>query len=327
MNKSLCLHIIYFVLLVTAPNELKAYKFGLGSCLHQDQDQPIWDAIDRESVDSFIFLGDNVYGDTRSGKLDRMEQAYKKQKLNLPSWLSGKEILTIWDDHDYGLNDGGSDYPNKAAAQTLFMDFWDIPANDSRRQREGIYFNHLQVIEGLKVQVIGLDTRYFRSKLTKGNSGAYQPNQDPLATVLGANQWLWLEQTLQSSYADLIILLSSIQILATNHRYEKWANFPLERLRLLEFIEQHSKSKTIIAISGDRHRSGIYQYNNFIEFTASGLNKAGSKNNESDPLLLTQTYPENNFGLLDINPRTKELRLSIQDVNGLELESVMVPIK
>ena len=135
MNKSLCLHIIYFVLLVTAPNELKAYKFGLGSCLHQDQDQPIWDAIDRESVDSFIFLGDNVYGDTRSGKLDRMEQAYKKQKLNLPSWLSGKEILTIWDDHDYGLNDGGSDYPNKAAAQTLFMDFWDIPANDSRRQR------------------------------------------------------------------------------------------------------------------------------------------------------------------------------------------------
>ena len=299
MNKSLCLHIIYFVLLVTAPNELKAYKFGLGSCLHQDQDQPIWDAIDRESVDSFIFLGDNVYGDTRSGKLDRMEQAYKKQKLNLPSWLSGKEILTIWDDHDYGLNDGGSDYPNKAAAQALFMDFWDIPANDSRRQREGIYFNHLQAIEGLKVQVIGLDTRYFRSKLIKGNSGAYQPNQDPLATVLGANQWLWLEQTLQSSSADLIILLSSIQILATNHRYEKWANFPLERLRLLEFIE----------------------------FTASGLNKAGSKNNESDPLLLTQTYPENNFGLLDINPRTKELRLSIQDVNGLELESVMVPIK
>jgi len=96
---------------------------------------------------------------------------------------------------------------------------------------------------------------------------------------------------------------------------------------LLEFIEQHSKSKTIIAISGDRHRSGIYQHNNFIELTASGLNKAGSKNNESDPLLLTQTYPENNFGLLDINPRTKELRLSIQDVNGLELESVMVPIK
>ncbi len=105
----------------------------------------------------------------------------------------------------------------------------------------------------------------------------------------------------------MIVLLSSIQILATNHPYEKWANFPLERLKLLEMIERYSRDRTIIAISGDRHRSGIYQYKNFIELTASGLNKAGSNNTETDPLLLNKTYPEFNFGLLDIEPNKKTI--------------------
>ena len=45
------------------------------------------------------------------------------------------------------------------------MDFWDIPANDPRRNREGTYFSKDYIIENNKIKVIGLDTRYFRSKL------------------------------------------------------------------------------------------------------------------------------------------------------------------
>ena len=327
MNKSLCLHITLFILFALTPHDLQAYKFGLGSCLHQDQEQAIWKAIKLEEIDSFIFLGDNVYGDTQSGNLKRMKKAYAKQKLNLPRWLVEKEILSIWDDHDYGLNDGGSSYQNKVEAQELFVDFWKIPPEDPRRKREGIYFESKKSIEGLKVHMVGLDTRYFRSNLEKGEKKAYIQNLDPGATILGLEQWTWLERVLKTSSADVIVLLSSIQILASNHPYEKWTNFPLERLKLLEMVEQFSRDKIIIAISGDRHRSGIYQYKNFIELTASGLNKAGSNNAETDPLLLNNTYPEFNFGLLDIEPLKKQLTLSIHDVEGVELESLLIPLK
>jgi alkaline phosphatase D len=325
MNKNLCLHITLFLLFALTPHDVQAYKFGLGSCLHQDQEQAIWKAIKLKEVDSFIFLGDNVYGDTQSGNLQRMKEAYAKQKLNLPKWLLEKEILSIWDDHDYGLNDGGSSYKNKVEAQELFVDFWEIPSEDPRRKREGIYFESKKTIEGLKVHVVGLDTRYFRSNLEKGEKKAYIENLDSAATVLGDEQWSWLEQTLKNSSANVIVLLSSIQILATNHPYEKWANFPLERLKLLEMIERYSRDRTIIAISGDRHRSGIYQYKNFIELTASSLNKAGSNNTETDPLLLNKIYPEFNFGLLDIEPIKKQLTLSIHNIEGVELESRVIP--
>ena len=172
MNKNLCLHITLFLLFALTPHYLQAYKFGLGSCLHQDQEQAIWKAIKLKEVDSFIFLGDNVYGDTQSGNLQRMKEAYAKQKLNLPKWLLEKEILSIWDDHDYGLNDGGSSYKNKVEAQELFVDFWKIPSEDPRRKREGIYFESKKTIEGLKVHVVALDTRYFRSNLEKGENKA-----------------------------------------------------------------------------------------------------------------------------------------------------------
>ena len=36
----------------------------------------------------------------------------------------------------------------------------------------------------------------------------------------------------------------------------------------------------------DRHKSGIYQNKDFLEITASSLNKSGSKGKETDPLLI-----------------------------------------
>ena len=107
---------IFFV-----PTHLLAYKYGLGSCLDQSLEQVIWPAIKDEKLDGFIFLGDNVYGDQPNGKLLKMKNAYQIQKNKLPKWLmQDKEILAVWDDHDFGLNDGGKDYPHKEEAQKMF---------------------------------------------------------------------------------------------------------------------------------------------------------------------------------------------------------------
>ena len=146
------------------------FKMGLGSCNDQRLPTPAWKALEQENLNTFFFLGDNVYGDSPSLKLNKMARAYNKQKNNFPAWLMEKDILAIWDDHDYGKNDGGSEYNLKKEAQKLFLEFWDIPSDDIRQSREGIYFDVIKSLDDMKIHIIGLDTRYFRS-----DGGRYAP--------------------------------------------------------------------------------------------------------------------------------------------------------
>ena len=300
--------------------------FALGSCLHQDEPQPIWNAIQEENLDGFIFLGDNVYGDSPSYKLEKMARSYNKQKNNFPSWLNEIEILKIWDDHDYGKNDGGSEYQLKEEAQDLFLEFWNIPANDIRHSRDGIYFDLFKKFDDLNIHIIGLDTRYFRSELKTeliGLKKHYKENISKDATVLGQAQWEWLEDLFQQD-ADLVILLTSIQLLATEHRFEKWSNFPLERNKLLNMIQ--SSGKQVVVISGDRHRGGIYKFENLYELTASSMNKP-VKGYETDSLLIGKTHPQENYGIISVNSKTAEITLKLKDKKGVLLESASIPLK
>ena len=297
----------------------ETYKIALGSCLHQDHPAPIWDAVNDNNIDSFFFLGDNIYGDVPSGLPWKLKRSYDKQKKVLPSWLMSKQIHVIWDDHDYGKNDGGGSYRFKEYAQDLYVDFWDIPDNDPRANREGIYYQQLQNINGLRVLFVGLDTRYFRSNI-KEKDDVYLPNLEPEATFLGDKQWEWLKDTLKQEH-DLLILASSIQVLATEHRFEKWSNIPSERNKLLTLLE--SLDSRVIVVSGDRHRAGLYQYNDITEITASSLNRP-TYSEETDSLLLGKTYTENNFGLISIQKDIVEI--SVINIDNQILESIILDI-
>ena len=297
------------------------YKLGIGSCVDQDYPTPAWASLEKESINSFFFLGDNIYGDVPSGRLDNVILSYEKLNNQMPSWLKNTEKLVIWDDHDYGLNDAGANYIYKAESQQIYNDAWNIDQNDPRRSREGIYFSELKDIAGKKILIVGLDTRYFRSNLIKiGNS--YKPHKNSNTTILGPTQWQWLEKELSREH-DILILASSIQVLATEHRFEKWSNIPHERDKLLALLNKLS-SKVLI-ISGDRHRSGFYKLDNIYEFTSSSLNKGIFPSYESDSLLLGKTYTQNNYGIVQFHENS--LNLFIKDENMNILESLEIPLK
>ena len=297
------------------------YKLGIGSCVDQDYPTPAWASLEKESINSFFFLGDNIYGDVPSGRLDNVILSYEKLNDQMPSWLKNTEKLVIWDDHDYGLNDAGANYIYKAESQQIYNDAWNIDQNDPRRSREGIYFSELKDIAGKKILIVGLDTRYFRSNLIKiGNS--YKPQKNSNTTILGPIQWQWLEKELSREH-DILILASSIQVLATEHRFEKWSNIPHERDKLLALLNKLS-SKVLI-ISGDRHRSGFYKLDNIYEFTSSSLNKGIFPSYESDSLLLGKTYTQNNYGIVQFHENS--LNLFIKDENMNILESLEIPLK
>jgi len=327
MKKS-CLKILYlaFTLILSslslAEDNIELLKIGFGSCIDEARPQPIWKSVEMENLNDFFFMGDNVYGDLDSGELSNMEPAYVKQEKNFPTWLKNLQPLAIWDDHDYGLNDGGSEYALKKDSQKLFLDFWKIDKQDDRHKREGIYFSETRQIKDKKILLIGLDTRYFRSPL-EGEKRNYQPTSDVSKTILGKQQWDWLERTLQNE-ADIIILASSIQILATNHGFEKWSNFPHEKERLLSLIKQ--VQKPVVLVSGDRHKAGIYKQENVYELTSSSLNKPLPRWlvavwNETDPLLLGKMHYDMNYGLISINS-SGTINIDLKDEKGNVLEAV-----
>ena len=308
----------YLVLFVFFSNFLISdeIKIGIGSCLDQDFPQPIWQPIEDENLDYFIFLGDNVYGDSIFENLYKMKRAYSKQEKLLPDFLDQTDIFAIWDDHDYGKNDGGSDYKYKKLAENLFLDFWNVPINDVRRSREGIYFSENKVFFNKKYKLIFLDTRYFRSEL-KGKKGSYQKNNDESSTILGKEQWTWLEKELNSNF-DYLFIFSSIQIIPEDHGFEKWSNFPHDRTKLLKILDKY-KDRTIL-FSGDRHRSGIYKRNGIIEITSSSMNKPGSSFFETDKYLIGETYPQENYSVLKI--LNDDINIDIKDKHGEILNSI-----
>src|SRR3970040_2738789 len=89
-------------------------KIAFGSCANQSDRLPIFDIVVKHKPDLFVFLGDNIYGDTENmntlqSKYDRLaaKPTFQNLKNNVP-------IIATWDDHDYGQNDAGRHYPKKA---------------------------------------------------------------------------------------------------------------------------------------------------------------------------------------------------------------------
>lgn len=233
-----------------------------GSCCHQDKPQPVWAAILKRHPELFIFLGDNIYGDTRDMAILKAE--YAKQAPNFLPIRQQSEVIAIWDDHDFGEDDAGGDYPFRDQSKELFFDFWNIPQDSPRRRKsDGIYTSRLYGPEERRVHVILPDLRYNRTPLRTVGSraearekdlagqGPYLPLTDKDSTMLGEAQWAWLEQQLQIP-AKIKIIGSSLQYIASRTGWESWANFPRERQRLINLIGRH-KVNGVFFISGDTH--------------------------------------------------------------------------
>jgi|FEC22Drversion2_1045045.scaffolds.fasta_scaffold00844_1 alkaline phosphatase D len=308
-------------------------RIAFGSCADQDKPQPIWDAILAYHPDLFIFMGDNVYGDFNTADAANLKRAYA-----LASQIEGYNRLrdkvnhlAVWDDHDYGINDGGGDFPHKAVSKDLFLDFWRAPAGDIRRTREGIYDSHIIGPPGMRVQVILLDLRWFRSPLKptdqRGAPGRerYLPDPDPAKTMLGAAQWAWLAAELRKP-AELRLLVSSTQVLAEGHGWERWGNFPLERQKLIDTIRE-SGAKGVVLLSGDRHVGALYRETPsgmppLYEVTSSGLNMVYWAANEAGPNRVGALYPAANFGVVDVDWWERRVTLALRDEGGNSRRSV-----
>jgi alkaline phosphatase D len=183
--------------------------------------------------------------------------------------------------------------------------------------------------------VILLDTRFFRSPLRPTDQRnapgreRYLPDPDPAKTMLGEAQWAWLAERLREP-ADLRLVVSSIQVLAEGHGWERWGNLPRERARLFDLVGA-TGANGVVLLSGDRHVGGLYREPAGVpypltEITSSGINQVFPGNREPGPNRLGAVFGAANFGTIDIDWWERTVTLALRGENGEAVRRIMVPL-
>jgi alkaline phosphatase D len=314
-------------------------KIAFGSCAFQWDEQPIWNTIASAEPDLFLFIGDAIYGDWDGEKVyDVTDESLTREwsllasNKNFSRFRNKVPVMATWDNHDYGKHNGGVDFSKKELTKKHFLDFFNEPENSERRKTQGIYDAKIFGPIGRRVQIILLDTRYFKSPFIKDERskeekkefnivGKYKPNFDPEVTLLGDEQWEWLEDQL-SKQAEIRFIVSSTQIIADEKGMDEWGNFPLERKKLFNLIEK-TNAKGVIFLSGNVHfaeisRTDVGPYP-LYDFTSSGLthvNESYAKAINSH--LVNKPFVDINFGLVEIDWDTQPTPLVIFKAVGID---------
>ncbi len=316
-------------------------RIAFGSCAKEHKPQPIWDAVLAAKPELFVFLGDNVYGDTRDESVLRGKYAQLARQPGFRRLCAEVPILATWDDHDYGEDDAGAEYPMKEASRRIFCDFWGEPVSSPRRTRDGIYDALTFESGGRRLQLLLPDLRFNRTPIRRLDLGGrpykdwseqqraagrevpgpYEREAAATSTMLGEPQWGWLEAQLAQP-ADLRILASSLQVVADFPGWEAWINYAEDHQRLLQAIRRR-RANGLFCISGDTHYAELSRLDTNTPYPLWDLTSSG----------LTEVWPvtppnarrvgdilrEPNFGLIEIDWSAASgpaVTLQARDVSG-----------
>nr|WP_156780938.1 alkaline phosphatase D family protein [Hyphomonas sp. Mor2] len=308
----------------------------LGSCLDEEKGpSAAMRSIANENADLFLMVGDNVYGD-RDGRayvnnqpnLDEVRESFADlaAREDFQAVRAAHPMMVAWDDHDFGANDAGNEFPFRGLAERVHEVFWGLESQDVGKW-PGTYYARSFGPDGQRVQVIMLDTRFFRSSLTptddwgaKGKERYLPAPAGSMQDMLGAAQWTWLENQLRQP-ADIRLIASSIQIMPTTHGWEAWSAMPDERQRLFDLIKR-TDATGVVFLSGDRHTAFIYEEDGILpyaahELTSSSLNVAfATESEEMDARQVGAGFAPENYGKLEIDWDAKTIALKVKDNAG-----------
>ncbi len=271
------------------------FRFAAVSCMNDlfvHHAVTMWEALAREDCDFVIIHGDTCYADQRNPSKDASGYArrYSETRRQL-SWFKFERLVptfAVWDDHDFGDNNGDRTSPLAAIMRPLFRAFWGSTDNSAWRKGHGVGSR----LEALNQRFYLLDGRSFR---------------DPPGTIDGQNwggaQLPWLLDDVRLSSRPAWVI-NGTQFFGSNLLREAVeSDHPADLRRLTEGLSR--SSAPVAFISGDVHFSEIRRvdhqwlgYGSF-EFTSSSMHSLPNPGRISQNNIVAER--RHNFMVFDID--------------------------
>lgn len=150
-----------------------------------DGQAAIWSKVRAAQTDLILFLGDIVYANSKWSSVVRTPEEpasalarYMEtwDKVDLYAMDPMVPVMAVWDDHDYGMNNGDSSHPYRQNMLNIFRSFYPLPAQSPRLVRgPGVSF---------RWQMFGMDFYMLDGRSFRVHG----------RTQWGAEQEAWLRQ-------------------------------------------------------------------------------------------------------------------------------------
>ena len=302
------------------------FNFLTGSCAYFNEpefdrpgkpyggDSTIFESMAKEKSAFMLWLGDAWY--TREvdyfSELGLWYRASHDRAMPImKDFLKAMPQFGIWDDHDYGPNNFGTNYTLKEVSRNVFNSYFCNPSAGENGQ--GIY----TMTSWGDADIFMTDGRWWRSADEMKDSVNGKPN--PEKVMLGKQQMKWLKNALLYSNATFKIIAVGSQVLNPVSPYEAWHKFPAEYNELMEFLVEN-KINGVIFLTGDRHHSEIIKVNRpgtyplydiTVSPLTSGTHKFGGPEKDN-PYRILGIDEKQNYSRFSFTGRRNERKLTVE---------------
>jgi alkaline phosphatase D len=315
------------------------FSFLTGSCAYFNEpiydrpgkpyggDSSIFLTMAKEKASFMLWLGDNWYYrevDYYSAAGLRYRARRDRGQPVLQPLLKAMPHYAIWDDHDFGPNDGDKSYVLKEESRRIFRDYW--PNHSAGENGQGIY----TMISYGDVDIFMMDDRWFRSANNMDATVGGVPN--PAKRMWGAQQMEWLKNALITSTAPFKLIATGNQTLNPKAQAECLQDYPVEFNEFQSFLnDQHIGG--VLFLTGDRHHSEVIRYDRagtypLFDITnsplTSGLSRVTGTTEESNQARVAGTLVEaQNYTRINVSGAkgARRLRAEFVGIDGKVLGS------
>lgn len=304
----------------------KEYSFLVASCMSDTFNElgdQMWPKVFSHNADLLFLIGDNIYADVFSGVYlgghqqvnpSHLWNRYVDHAMTMKLYHM-KNLIPVyatWDDHDFGVNDGGRNYPFKKQSKEIFNTFFPRFKNKSYEMGPGVS-SRLSLNQ---INFFFMDGRYFRSK-KKNKSGVH----------LGKKQTSWIMSRVDRPFNWLI---SGDQFFGSYHPYESFnGEHPVEFASFTQSLKD--KNKKYFFLGGDRHLVEVMKIpkqhvgHETMEYTVSGIHTKmypSSLKRHNNPLRVDGFDGKVNYALFQVSQEDKSLKVDFKaySLNGLEID-------
>ncbi len=256
-------------------------------------------SLARENPDILLMIGDMDHGNPASlSEYRAMHKANRGNEKQVGAALKdyllyNTPVAYVWDDHDYGENQGDKNTKSKKDALRAYKEYW--PSYDLVREEEGIWQNFKY---GNLAEVFVLDVRSQRDPDTykdpafipdteaRSNRNTLRYNTcrsmldgDLCPGGLPTGQKEWLKDALWYSNAKWKIIVTPVTWNPSTEKDDAWWDFRAERLELMAYLKSRGISG-VIFVSADLHTGGAIDdgtYSGYPEMSVPDLNLGGAE--------------------------------------------------